>query len=174
MVTLYCGRFLARGGYESAAHGQALELDMSALLLEKNGKLPTERHFIYYNNLVSSDQAVKCFDDTEIQDAGADDFILSFDLDIVDVNVVQIVIILSIHEAIIKGQSIRHLNRPYLRFCDGLRELYRFEPATAGNARTLEFCRILRNGTGWVLVTTGIGSQNDLADYVLSHLPANS
>lgn len=94
---------------------------------------------------------------------------LGLDLSRVENNVLQIVLILTIHEAKLKNQNISHLNRPYIRFCDGEIELYRFEPVCDKSALSLEFCRFIRNGSSWVLVATGVGSPKELNDHV-AHL----
>jgi tellurium resistance protein TerD len=169
VITLPCKYILVRADYESPAAGQEINLDLSAFLLNCDGKIPTEDHFIYYNNPQSPDGSIQCFDDLEIQgDTG--EMTLGVDLAKVNLNVAQIVIILTIHEAKRKNQNISHLNRPYIRFCDYTRELYRFELVGGESARSLEFCRILRNGSAWVVVATGIESPKELGDHAMSYI----
>ena len=171
VITLPCKNFLARTDYESPAIGQEINLDFSALLLDGNGKLPSENHFIFYGNRHSPDGSIEWFDDGN--DPGATgEMTLGLDLTRVEATVLQVVLVLTIHEATMKNQTIAHLNRPYIRFCDLTRELYRFEPVGGESARSLELCRILRNGCAWVLVATGIGSPNEMGDYAMSHLPS--
>ena len=162
--------FLARADYESPVADHEINLDLSAFLLNENGELPSEDYFIFYNNPRSPDGGINCFDDIEIQnDTG--ETTLGIDLAKVNRSIFQIVIILTIHEAKAKKQNMSHLNRPYIRFCDCSKELYRFEPIGGDSARSLEFFRILRNGSGWLLVATGIGSPKELGDYAASYLP---
>ena len=168
-INLSCGYLLARVDYESPTADQEINLDLSAFLLDCDGKIPSADHFVFYNNHHSSDGSVEWFDDGR-DPYQTHEMTLGLDLSAVGNEVFQIVIILTIHEAKIKHQNISQLIRPYIRFCDGEKELYRFETVGDESSRSLEFCRILRKDSTWILVATGVGSSNELGDYVPAHL----
>ena len=168
VVTLSSGNLLARADYESPEVGQEINLDLSVFLLDCYGNIPSADHVIFYNNQHSPDGSIEWFDD-EVDLGNTGEMTLGLDLSRVENNVLQIVLILTIHEPKLKNQNISHLNRPYIRFCDGEIELYRFEPVCDKSALSLEFCRFIRNGSSWVLVATGVGSPKELIDHV-AHL----
>lgn len=172
VVTLHESNFLVRAGYEFPALDKEINLDLSAFLLDESSHTPSAKHFIFYSNLLSPDKSVECFDDTQIEDdpGGIGEMTLRIDLARTEPEVIQIVVILTIHEAGEKDQTISDLHRPYIRFCNDSRELYRFELIGGGLERSLEFCRILRNGCKWVLVATGVGSSNELIGHVSTYV----
>ncbi len=172
VVTLKESNFLVRADYEFPALGKEINLDLSAFLLDESGHTPSAKHFIFYSNPLSPDKSVECFDDTKIQDdpGGIGEMTLRIDLSRTEPEVMQIIVILTIHEAEEKDQTISDLHHPYIRFCNDSSELYRFELIGVGLDRSLEFCRILRNGGKWVLVATGIGSPNELIGHVRTYV----
>ena len=50
-------------GWEPAVTGKEADLDASVFMIGKNGKLPEDEFFVFYNNLTSPDGAIVRLDD---------------------------------------------------------------------------------------------------------------
>jgi tellurium resistance protein TerD len=79
--------------------GNALDLDASVFMIGQNGKLPADEYFVFYNNLQSPDGSVKHTGDNRTGMGDEDDEMILANLDAINPSVVEILIVVSIHES---------------------------------------------------------------------------
>lgn len=100
--------------------GTDFDLDVSVFLLGANEKLLSDKHFIFYNNLVSPDanQSVKLLGDNRTGHGEGDDEGLIVDLRKVPPEIVKIVITVTIYEADKRKQNFGQVSNAYIRLVD--------------------------------------------------------
>jgi tellurium resistance protein TerD len=149
--------------------GKTLDLDVSVFMLGANGKIPRDEFFVFYNNLNSPDGSVKHTGDNRTGQGDDDDESLLLHLPRVSEDVQELVVILSIHEAVERGHHFGLLQNAYIRLWDveGKKEVLRYTLEDAfGGSSDVEFGRIVRVPGGWEFVATGMGSTKGLQGYV--------
>ncbi len=82
-----------------ATTGADFDLDASALLTSENGKVLSDQHFVFYNNLRSPDGSVEHTGDNLTGEGEGDDESVNVDLVAVPAEVKSIVFPVSIHDA---------------------------------------------------------------------------
>lgn len=99
---------------------ETFDLDVSAFLLNNDGKVDDVRNIVYYNNLSSPDGSVFSEGDDLTGDvsAGGDDEKMHVRLDALPPEVKQIVFAATIHCAAERGQSFRIIPNSFIRLCD--------------------------------------------------------
>ncbi|MGY6529763.1 MAG: TerD family protein [Cyanobacterium sp.] len=100
--------------------GGDFDLDASVFLLGSNEKIVSDKHFIFYNNLVSpdSDHSVKLLGDNRTGEGDGDDEGLIVDLRKVPPDVKKIVVTVTIYEADKRKQNFGQVNNAYIRLVD--------------------------------------------------------
>ncbi|WP_272910050.1 TerD family protein [Streptomyces mexicanus] len=158
------------------------ELDASALLCDASGKVPSDRHFVFFNNLTSPDGSVRHVGGGSPVDG--DDQRIEIDLTRVPDSVEKIVFPVSLYEGAARGQSFGQVHRAHIRVLDREdgAELARYDLATGGLAdeTALVFGELYRHGAQWKFRAVGQGYASGLAgiaaDYgvdVLKETPAD-
>lgn len=89
----------------SAVPGKEFDLDASALVLNAAGKMLTEKHFVYYNNLSDPEGAVVSAGDNRTGAGDGDDETISIDFSKINPAAESVLILLNIHEGIQRGQN---------------------------------------------------------------------
>lgn len=146
-----------------AASGDAYELDASALVCGRDGKVLSDRHFVFFNNVESPDGSVTH------QGGGAggeDNELIQVDLARVPAEVAKIVFAVSLYEAARRGQSFGHLAAAHIRVLDrdGGRELARYDLKGDASAETaMVFGELYRHGAEWKFRAVGQGYASGLA-----------
>lgn len=153
-------------GWDPAEGPVEFDLDACAFLLGANKKLPADNYFVFYNNLRSPDGAVESSgDDTTGGSSDGDDETLMVDLDLVDSNVSEILVTVSIHDFIARRQNFGQVRNSYMRIYDAQsnEEICRYELAEDFSTETaLEFGRVYRQGDTWQFEALGIGVDGGL------------
>lgn len=146
------------------------DLDASAFLLNKEGKLVADEFFVFYNNEVSPDGAVRSAgDDRTGGRSDGDDESLLVDLQSVDGRVDQIIICVSIHEAEARKQNFGQVRASSVRIYDQgtARELAKYElDEDFSTESVVEFGRIYRREGSWRFQALGTAHQGGLATLV--------
>jgi tellurium resistance protein TerD len=83
--------------WDPTSNGQSPDADASVFMLDNSGKMPSERYFVFFNNLISEDGAVIHSGDNRTGDGEGDDEEISINLTSVSPNVVQLLIVITIH-----------------------------------------------------------------------------
>ncbi len=100
--------------------GGDFDLDVSVFLLGDNEKLVSDKHFIFYNNLVSPDpdQSIKLLGDNRTGEGEGDDEGLIVDLRKVPADIAKIVVTVTIYEADKRKQNFGQVRNAYIRLVD--------------------------------------------------------
>ena len=97
--------------------GFDFDLDASAFLLNANGKVPSDEDFIFYNNPVSRNEAVRTMGDdtTGGGSAEGDDEQIFIDFSKLPPEIEKIAITVTIHEAEARRQNFGQVSNAYVR-----------------------------------------------------------
>lgn len=141
------------------------DLDASALLCDQSGKVLSEEHFVFFNNLTSPDGSVRHSGGGS--PVGGDDQRIHVDLARVPGQVVKIVFPVSLYEGASRGQTFGQVHRAHIRVLDrdGDTELARFDLASGGlsSETALVFGELYRHGAEWKFRAVGQGYASGLA-----------
>jgi tellurium resistance protein TerD len=96
------------------------DLDVSVFMLGTNNKIPAEEYFVFYNNKVSPDGSVIHSGDNRTGEGEGDDESIRIDLSRINTSVIQLMFVVSIHEAENRGQSFGMIQNAYIRIYNEL------------------------------------------------------
>ncbi|MFB8347786.1 TerD family protein [Streptomyces niveus] len=146
--------------------GADFDLDASALLVNAAGKVPSDQHFIFYNNLKSPDGSVEHTGDNLTGEGEGDDESLKVNLAGVPADVDKIVFPVSIHEAESRGQSFGQVRNAFIRVVNqaGGAELARYDLTEDASTETaMVFGELYRHGAEWKFRAVGQGYASGLS-----------
>ena len=98
--------------------GFDFDLDASAFLLNANGKVPSDEDFIFYNNPVSRNEAVRTMGDDTTGGGGGDDEQIMVELSQLPMEYDRIVFVVSIYQANERHQHFGMINNAFIRIVD--------------------------------------------------------
>lgn len=109
--------------------GADFDLDASALLVGESGRVLSDHHFVFYNNLSSPDGSVRHTGDNLTGEGDGDDETIEVELPTVPAEVRRIVFPVSIHDADVRGQSFGQVTNAFIRVVDAVSgtEVARFD-----------------------------------------------
>ncbi|MGW7577727.1 TerD family protein [Streptomyces sp. NPDC054765] len=146
--------------------GADYDLDASALLCAESGKVVSDAHFVFYNNLTSPDGSVKHTGDNLTGEGEGDDESIDVTLSGVPAEIAKIVFPVSIHEAESRGQSFGQVRNAFIRVvnqADGA-ELARYDLSEDASTETaMVFGELYRHGAEWKFRAVGQGYASGLA-----------
>ncbi|MCD2469288.1 MULTISPECIES: TerD family protein [unclassified Streptomyces] len=146
--------------------GNDYDLDASALLLNDTGKVASDRHFVFYNNLTSPDGSVEHTGDNLTGEGDGDDEAIKVDLAAVPADITKISFPVSIHDADNRGQSFGQVRNAFIRVVNqaGGVELARYDLSEdAATETAMIFGELYRHGTEWKFRAVGQGYASGLA-----------
>lgn len=151
------------GGYD-------FDLDASAFLLGANGKVTRDEDFIFYNNLVSRNEAVQHTGDNRTGDGEGDDEVILIDFSKVPQDVEKIAITVTIFDAVQRKQNFGQVSNAYVRVAkmstaDDMvgEEVLRFDLMEDFSIETaIVVCEIYRHGNDWKFNAVASGYQGGL------------
>src|ERR1700712_3288058 len=154
------------GWDERTTSGQAFDLDASALMVGAAGKILSDQHFVFFNNLSSPDGSVEHTGDNLTGSGEGDDEQIKVDLALVPAEVQTIVFPVSIYDAESRRQNFGQVRNAFIRVvnqADGA-ELTRYDLSEdASNETAMIFGEVYRNGAEWKFRAVGQGYQSGLA-----------
>ncbi len=141
--------------------GNPLDLDVSVFMINKNGKLPEDEYFVFYNNLKSPDGAVQHTGDNRSGFGDGDDEMVLCNLNLINSNVEEILITATIYEAHERKHHFGLLKDAYIRLVDVelnkevvLYDLDELNPTDSG----VLFGKLQRTNNEWHFVAMGEGN----------------
>lgn len=153
-------------GWDLGPNAQGYELDAEAFLLGASGKVIGDDWFVFYNQPVSPDRAVRLAE-TDLSGAGPrDDAVIQIHLRQLDPGVTRIVLILTISEAHENGYHFGNLANAYVRIVNRStrRELVRFQLTDYySSVCSMMVGEIYRYKNEWRFNPVGNGTGDDLA-----------
>ncbi|MBW1599018.1 TerD family protein [Streptomyces sp. JJ38] len=145
--------------------GADFDLDASALLADGQGKVLSDQHFVFFNNLTSPDGSVEHTGDNTTGVGDGDDEALKVNLAGVPADVQKIVFPVSIYEAETRQQSFGQVRNAYIRVvnqADG-KELARYDLTEDASTETaMVFGELYRHGAEWKFRAIGQGYASGL------------
>ncbi|ROO83717.1 tellurium resistance protein TerD [Actinocorallia herbida] len=148
-----------------ATTGVDFDLDASALLVGSNGKVLSDRHFVFYNNLVSPDGTVEHTGDNLTGEGDGDDESVNVNLAAVDPGVERIVFPVSIHEGGARSQTFGQVRNAFIRVvnrADGV-EIARYDLSEDASTETaMVFGELYRYNSEWKFRAIGQGYASGL------------
>jgi tellurium resistance protein TerD len=146
--------------------GADYDLDASALLCNAGGKVPSDQHFVFFNNLASPDGSVEHSGDNLTGGGDGDDEQIKVNLAGVPPQIDKVVFPVSIYDAEKRGQSFGQVRNAFIRIvnqADG-RELARYDLTEDASTETaMIFGELYRNGAEWKFRAIGQGYASGLA-----------
>ena len=140
--------------------GAAFDLDASALLVKPDGKVLSDRHFVFYGNKSSPENAVVHSGDNLTGEGAGDDEQIKVTLGAVPGDVDKIVFPVSVYEADKNGQNFGQVRNAFIRVvndADGS-ELARYDLSEDASTETaMVFGELYRNGADWKFRAVGQG-----------------
>lgn len=149
--------------------GGAYDLDASIFMLGANGKIPSEKFFVFYNNPQSPDGAVVTQGDNRTGKGEGDDETINIELGKVDSSVQEIIFVVTIHEAEQRRQNFGQVRNSFIRLYDleSNTEVAKYELDEDFSRETaIEFGRLYRKDSDWRFQAVGQGYNEGLQGFV--------
>ncbi|MBO2446431.1 TerD family protein [Actinomadura barringtoniae] len=149
-----------------ATTGADFDLDASALLLNSGGKVMSDQHFVFFNNLKSPDGSVEHTGDNLTGEGEGDDESINVDLTGVPAECERIVFPVSIYDADNRSQNFGQVRNAFIRIVDRSdnNELARFDLTEDASTETaMVFGELYRHGGEWKFRAVGQGYASGLA-----------
>ncbi len=153
--------------------GQALDLDAAVFILGNNGKLLSESHLVFYNNLKSPDGAVQHTGDNRTGNADGDDEVILANLSTLIPSTEDLVFVVTIHESEARNHHFGLLQQAFIRLVDveTKREISRYDlDAEFSGFTEVEFAKLHKVNNEWLFTAVGIGTKQGLQGYVNKYL----
>lgn len=153
----------------STSTGEDFDLDASVFVLSENKKLVSDDYFVFYNNLESPDGAVKHTGDNLTGEGDGDDESIMIDLSKANSQVVEMVIVVTIHKAAERRQNFGQVHNSFIRIVNTTtnEELLRYELEEDFSIETaVEFGRIYKRNGQWKFEAIGMGQKGGLDVYL--------
>lgn len=151
--------------------GAEFDLDVSAIMIDGNRKMPNKDYFVYYGNLNSPDGALThTGDDPDgTSSDGDDDESIVIDITKVNPSVQEILFVVTIDGAADKKQNFGQVRDSYIRLIDNNtgKEVMKYELGEDFSIETgIEFGRLYRRNNEWKFDASGVGYKEDLAFFL--------
>ena len=145
--------------------GQDFDLDASALMIGTSGKILSDSHFVFFNNLTSPDGSVEHTGDNLTGEGEGDDEAIKVNLEAVPAEVEKIVITVSIYDAEARQQSFGQVRNAFIRVVNQAddREITRYDLSEDASTETaMIFGELYRNQSEWKFRAVGQGYSTGL------------
>jgi tellurium resistance protein TerD len=146
--------------------GTDFDLDASALLVNTSGKILSDQHFVFFNNLTSPDGSVEHTGDNLTGEGEGDDEMIKINLPAVPGEADKIVFAVSIYDADSRGQSFGQVRNAFIRVVNqaGGAEIARYDLSEDASTETaMIFGEVYRNSAEWKFRAVGQGYSTGLA-----------
>ena len=146
--------------------GADFDLDASAIVCGADGRVLTDQHFVFFNNLKSPDGSIEHTGDNLTGEGEGDDETINVDISIVPAEAQKIVVPVSIYDAESRGQSFGQVTNAFIRVVDAANnvEIARYDLSEDASTETaMVFGELYRNNDEWKFRAVGQGYTNGLA-----------
>jgi tellurium resistance protein TerD len=146
--------------------GSDFDLDASALLCTAEGKVLSDKHFVFFNNLKSPEGAVEHTGDNLTGEGEGDDEQIKVNLATVPPEATKVIFPVSIYDADSRGQSFGQVRNAFIRVVNQAdnSEIARYDLSEDASTETaMVFGELYRNGSEWKFRAVGQGYASGLA-----------
>ena len=145
--------------------GADFDLDASAIMLDMSGRVLSDSHFVFFNNLKSPDGSVEHTGDNITGEGEGDDEQIKVNLAAVPADVDKIVFPVSIYDAENRQQSFGQVRNAFIRVVNqaGEAEIARYDLSEDASTETaMVFGELYRHGAEWKFRAIGQGYASGL------------
>ncbi|MFT4083250.1 MAG: TerD family protein [Nocardioides sp.] len=146
--------------------GADFDLDASALICGADGRVLSDQHFVFFNNLTSPDGAVEHTGDNLTGEGEGDDEVINVNLSALPASVDKVVFPVSIYDALTRQQSFGQVINAFIRIVDQTSgaELARYDLSEDASTETaMIFGELYRRESEWKFRAIGQGYASGLA-----------
>lgn len=147
--------------------GKDFDLDASVFLVNSEGKCRSDKDFIFYNNLKSTEGSVEHTGDNLTGEGDGDDEVIKVDLSKVPADVDKIAVAVTIHDSASRGQNFGQVDNAFARVIneDNNQEVVRYDLSEDYSVEdAMIFCELYRNNNEWKFRAIGQGFSGGLGD----------
>lgn len=140
--------------------GSDFDLDASAFVLDANGKVLSDQHFVFYNNLTDPSKAVTHGGDNLTGQGEGDDEQVTINLGLLTPNAAKVSFVVTIHEAEARRQNFGQVSNAFIRAvnADTDNEIARYDLSEDASVETaMIFGELYRSGSEWKFRAVGQG-----------------
>lgn len=140
--------------------GKPFDLDASAFLLDKNGRVRSDADFCFYNQQNIANGAVEHQGDNLTGDGDGDDEQIKITLSKLPADIEKVAIVVTIHEFKERQQNFGMISNAYVRLANDKsgNEIVRFDLSEDASTETaMIFAEIYRKDGGWSFRAVGQG-----------------
>ena len=155
-----------------ATDGQDFDLDASLFMVKDDGKVPSDAHFIFYNQPKSPEGSIEHTGDNRTGVGEGDDEAVLVTLSKVPAEVQRLVIVVTIHDADARRQNFGQVSNAFVRIVnrDNNQEVVRFDLSEDYSTETaMIFGEIYRHSGDWKFRAVGQGYSGGLRALALQH-----
>jgi tellurium resistance protein TerD len=149
----------------SLTTGVEYDLDASVIVAGADGRVLSDKHFIFFNNKVSPDGTIEHTGDNLTGEGEGDDEQVKVNLAGMAAEADKIVFMVSIYEGDTKGQSFGQVRNAFIRVVNAAdnKELARYDLSEDASTETaMVFGEVYRNGSDWKFRAVGQGYASGL------------
>ncbi|GAA2159963.1 TerD family protein [Actinomadura napierensis] len=146
--------------------GTDFDLDASAMVLDASGKIVSDQHFVFFNNLRTPDGGVEHTGDNTTGAGEGDDEQINVTFGAMPAQAERVAFAVSIYDADSRGQNFGQVRNAYIRVLNqGDRsEMARYDLSEDASMETaMVFGELYRSGTDWKFRAVGQGYASGLA-----------
>jgi tellurium resistance protein TerD len=146
--------------------GTDFDLDASAIVAGAEGKVLSDKHFIFFNNLVSPDGTVEHTGDNLTGEGEGDDEQVKINLASLTPETDKIVFMVSIYQGDERSQSFGQVRNAFIRVVNAAdsKEIARYDLSEDASTETaMVFGEVYRSGADWKFRAVGQGYASGLA-----------
>ncbi|MGH3353554.1 MAG: TerD family protein [Nocardioides sp.] len=146
--------------------GADFDLDASALAIDASGKVLSDRHFVFFNNLTSPDGSVEHLGDNLTGEGEGDDEQIKLNLASAPPEVDKYVFAVAIYDGDNRGQNFGQVSNAFIRVVNGANEteIARYDLSEDASTETaMIFGEIYRRDADWKFRAVGQGYASGLA-----------
>lgn len=140
--------------------GKPFDLDASAFLLDKHGRVRSDADFCFYNQKSVANGAVEHQGDNLTGSGNGDDEQIKITLSKLPIDVEKVIIVVTIHEAKERQQNFGMVSNAFIRLANDQsgNEIVRFDLSEDASTETaMIFAEIYRKDNGWSFRAVGQG-----------------
>jgi len=152
--------------------GSAFDLDASLFILKTDGKVRSDKDFIFFNNLKSADGTIEHTGDNRTGAGEGDDEVIKVNLERLSADIEKIVIGVTIYEADTRKQNFGMVDSAFVRIVnqDNNREIVRFDLSEDMSVETaMLFGELYRHGSDWKFRAVGQGFKGGLGAMAINY-----
>lgn len=146
--------------------GVDFDLDASAFVLDDNGKVLSDQHFVFYNNPKDPSGAVAHKGDNRTGQGEGDDEVIEIELGTMPPTAAKVAFVVTIHDAEARKQNFGQVGNAYIRAlnADGAQEIARYDLSEDASTETaMIFGELYHHNDEWKFKAIGQGYAGGLA-----------